>query len=249
MSFHEIEHNLEDKTDNDISHTAVQKWVNKYTKEAIKQTKDLHPKVGDTWVADETYIRIDQRKPYDTKFVNPYNKSRNAKWVVFWDIIDADTRFLLASIPATSRSAGEAKELMLKAAERAGKFPKVVVTDKLKSYIEGIENAYGADTIHRQSEPFDIKNDNNLIERFQGTIKDRTKVMRALKNRETLKRFMDGWLVQYNFFRPHMSLNDKTPAEAAGLKYDVKNWADVVGVEKVPLIQILEPQIIEDTKG
>ena len=137
MSFHEIENNIENQTDSDISHTAIYKWVNKYTDEAIKETKDLHPKVGDTWICDETFIRIDQRKPYDTKFVNPYNKSRKAKWVVFWDIIDADTRFLLASVPATSRSVGEAKELMLKAAKCAGKLPKVVVTDGLKSYIDG----------------------------------------------------------------------------------------------------------------
>jgi transposase-like protein len=242
MSFHEIEHNIEDRTDNDISHTAIMKWVNKYTKEAVKETKNLHPKVGDTWVADETFMRVDKRKKSEGNIQNPYDKSRSAKWVVFWDIIDADTRFLLASVPATSRSMGEAKELMLKAAERAGKLPKVVVTDKLKSYIDGIELAFGADTKHRQSEPFEIKNDNNLIERFQGTIKDRTKVMRALKNRETLKRFMDGWLVHYNFFRPHMSLDDMTPAEAAGLKYKYHNWADVVGVKKEPIVQILEPQ-------
>ena len=229
LSFHEIQHNIEDKTDSDISHTAIMNWVNKYTPEAIKQTKDLHPKVGDTWIADETFIRIDKRKPTDTKFVNPYNKSRKAKWVVYWDIIDADTRFLLASICATSRSAGEAKELMLKASERAGKLPKVVVTDGLKSYVDGMELAYGADSTHRITSPFEVRNDNNLIERFQGTIKDRTKVMRALKNGDTLKRFMDGWLVNYNFFKPHMSLNGKTPAEEAGLKYDCHNWVNVGG--------------------
>jgi putative transposase len=245
MSYHDIEHNIEDRTDNDISHTAIMKWVNKYTKEAVRETKDLHPKVGNTWIADETFMRVDKRKKTDTNIQNPYDKSRSAKWVVFWDIIDADTRFLLASVPATSRSTGEAKELMLKAAERAGKLPKVVVTDKLKSYIDGIELAFGSDTKHRQSEPFDVKNDNNLIERFHGTIKDRTKVMRALKNRETLKRFMDGWLVNYNYFRPHMALGDKTPAEVAGLNYKYHNWADVVGIKKQPIVQILEPQPVQ----
>jgi putative transposase len=247
MSFHEIENSIENRTDSDISHTAIMKWVNKYTKEAIRQTKDLHPKVGNTWIADETFIRIDKRKPNDSKINNPYSKSRSAKWVVFWDIIDADTRFLLASQVATSRSAGEAKELMLKAADRAGKLPKVVVTDKLKSYIEGIESAYGADTKHIQGEPFQVENNTNLIERFHGTIKDRTKVMRALKNRDTLKRFMDGWLVHYNFFRPHMSLENKTPAEVAGLKYDSHNWADIVGIKKEPIVKILEPEPVEES--
>jgi putative transposase len=242
MSFHEIEHNIENRTDNDISHTAIMKWVNKYTKEAIKQTKGLHPKVGNTWIADETFMRIDKRKTNDPTVINPYSKSRKAKWVVFWDIIDADTRFLLASQVASSRSTGEAKALMLKASECAGKLPKVVVTDKLKSYVDGIELAYGADTKHLQGKPFQVENNTNLIERFHGTIKDRTKVMRALKNRETLKRFMDGWLINYNYFRPHMSLNGKTPAEEAELKYDSHNWADIVGIKKEPIVKTLEPE-------
>jgi transposase-like protein len=249
MSFHEIENSIENRTDADISHTAITKWVKKYTKEAIRQTKDLHPKVGNTWIADETYIRIDKLKPTDPHIVNPYSKSRKAKWVVFWDIIDADTRFLLASVVANSRSAGEAQELMLKAAERAGKLPKVVITDKLKSYIEGIENAFGADTKHIQSEPFTVENNTNLIERFHGTIKDRTKVMRALRNRTTLKTFMDGWLVYYNFYRPHMSLGGKRPAEKAGLKYDNHSWADVVGVQKQPIVKTLEPEPVQESNA
>jgi putative transposase len=239
MSFHEIENNIDQQTDTDISHTAVIKWVNKYTSEAVRQTKDLHPKVGDTWIADETYVRVDKSK---ARVENPYDKSRSAKWVVFWDIIDADTRFLLASHLTSTRNKQDAQALMEKAARRAGKTPKVVVTDHLRAYLDGIELAYGSDTKHKQGEPFMIENNTNLIERFHGSLKDRTKVMRALKNKETLQRFSDGWLVHYNFFRPHMSLENKTPAEQAGLKYDNHNWADIVGYEKKPIVQILVPQ-------
>jgi transposase InsO family protein len=42
--------------------------------------------------------------------------------------------------------------------------------------------------------------------------------MRGLKSIKTARQFLDGWLVHYNFFRPHMSLDDKTPAEVAGIK-------------------------------
>jgi putative transposase len=133
---------------------------------------------------------------------------------------------------------------MEKAAKRAGKIPKVVITDKLGSYLDGIEMAYCSDAKHIQGKPFDIENNTNLIERFHGSIKERTKVMRALKNKNTLKRFMDGWLVHYNFFRPHMSLEGKTPAEEAGIKYENHNWADLIGCEKKPIVQTLEPQPI-----
>jgi hypothetical protein len=51
--------------------------------------------------------------------------------------------------------------------------------------------------------------------------------MRGLKNIETAKDFIEGWLVHYNYLRPHTSLDDKTPAEAADIDYPYKNWADI----------------------
>jgi putative transposase len=117
---------------------------------------------------------------------------------------------------------------MEKAARVAGKTPRIVVTDKLRAYLDGIELAFGSDTYHKRSAPFEIGNNNNLIERFHGTLKERTKVMRALKNKNTLKKFADGWLVYYNFFRPHMSLKDRTPAQAAGVNFPYHNWKELI---------------------
>jgi transposase-like protein len=36
---------------------------------------------------------------------------------------------------------------------------------------------------------------NNLIERFHGTLKSRTKVLRGLKSAQTAEDFTDAWLV------------------------------------------------------
>jgi putative transposase len=137
-----------------VSTGSLYNWVNRFTDLATKEADNYTPKVGDTWIADETFIRIDKSK---ANVDNPYDKSRKAKWVVFWDIIDADTRFLLASHITTTRGTQDAKELMEKAAKCAGKLPKVVVTDKLKAYLDGIELAYGADTQHKQGEPFTVE--------------------------------------------------------------------------------------------
>jgi putative transposase len=227
MSENEIRRNLIQQDSNYISTGSVYNWVNRFTNLAVKEADKQTPKVGDTWIADETYVRVDKHKTSDDNVENPYSKSKKAKWVIFWDIIDADTRFLLASHLTTTRGTADAQALMGKAAKRAGKLPKVVVTDKLAAYLDGIELAYGADSKHKQSSPFEIENDNNLIERFHGTLKDRTKVMRALKNKDTLQKFTDGWLVHYNYFRPHMSLDDKTPAEKAKIKFPFRNWKDV----------------------
>ena len=73
--------------------------------------------------------------------------------------------------------------------------------------------------------------------------------MRDLKDTRTLKRFTDGWLVHYNFFRPNMALDNKSPAEIAGLKYDCHDWADVVGYKKAPLVQTLSPEIVPSVES
>jgi transposase-like protein len=209
MSLNGIRRHFQQEFETMPSTATVYEWVEKYTPIAIKNFRDYHPKVGDTWVADETVLKIGGQK------------------VWFWDIIDRDTRFLLASRVSTSRTATDARILMEKAYEKAGKAPKVILTDKLHSYLDGIEMAFGSDTEHRQSRPFTTEDSTNDIERFHGTLKSRTKVMRGLKGIESAIEFTDGWLVYYNYFRPHESLGDRTPASVAKIVYPVKDWADV----------------------
>jgi len=211
MSQNAIRRHLQQENGCSPSTATIYEWIDKYTQSAIKQTQDYHPKVGDVWVADETVLRIDGQN------------------VWFWDIIDRDTRYLLATHVSTTRNARDAKALMDKASKKAGKTPKVVITDKLSAYLDGIEIAYGSDTEHRQGKPFTtVKEDStNEIERFHGTLKARTKVMRGLKNVDTAIQFTDGWLVHYNYLRPHESLDDESPARVSGIQYPFENWADI----------------------
>ena len=96
-----------------------------------------------------------------------------------------------------------------------------------------------ADTHISKAHRLRVENNTNLIERFHGSLKDRTKVMRALKNKDTLEKFTDGWLVHYNYFRPHMSLDGKTPAQEAGIKFPFRNWKDVVELTIAGIMEIL----------
>jgi transposase-like protein len=229
-----IQDRLVQQFGNKPSTATIFEWINKYTDEAIKAIKDYHPQVGDTWIADETFVRVDKSK---ANVENPYSKSRKAKWVIFWDIIDADTRYLLATHLTTTRGTQDAKALMEKAARCAGKVPKVVVSDSLKAYLDGVELAFGSDTTHKQGKPFQVENNTNLIERFHGTLKSRTKVMRALKNKDTLEKFSNGWLVHYNYLREHMSL-EKPPAREAKVDYPFDNWVDIIRIAH-PQVKVL----------
>ena len=222
-SINDIRNHLKQEHGYYPSKHVVFEWVDKYTSLASKQFRDVHPKVGDTWIADETVLELD----------------KGIK-VWFWDIIDSKTRFLIASRASLTRGTRDAQALMESALKRAGKSPKAVITDELRSYLDGVELTFGADTEHKLGGPFKFKtsgDNTSLIERFHNTLKDRTKVMRDLKDKDTLKRFTDGWLVYYNFFRPNMALNELPPAQVAGLVYDWHSWADVVEYEKEPLVR------------
>jgi putative transposase len=86
---------------------------------------------------------------------------------------------------------------------------------------------------HLRSMGFNADINTNLIERFHATIKDRVKIMRGLKSRESAKLIMNGWLIHYNFFRPHQSLNNSTPAEKAKIDFAFKNWTNIVKSESM----------------
>jgi putative transposase len=213
MSINEIRSHLKQEHGYYPSKSVVFGWVQKYTELASKQFKDYHPQVGDYWVADETMLDVD---------------GQHKLW--FYDIIDTKTRYLLASRVALSRTTNDAEALMRDAEARADKKPKQIITDQNYSYLDGIEKAYGSDSEHVLGNPFKSKTtgeSTSQIERFHGTLKDRTKVIRSFRDFETLKEFTDGWLIYYNYFKPHLSLDGKTPAEQANIQYDVKNWADL----------------------
>jgi putative transposase len=192
------------------SDSTVYGWVSKYTKEAIAKTKDVQPNVGSVWLVDETVLKV------------------NGKNTWFYDIIDLKTRYLLASHISPNRYLGDARIVLAKAAKRAGKKPNVVVSDSLPSYPQAIAEIFKGDTKHIRYKGITREPNNNILERFHGTLKARTKVMRGLKSLETARLFTDGWLVFYNFIRPHEALDNETPAKRAGVDSPIYDWVNVV---------------------
>ncbi len=65
---------------------------------------------------------------------------------------------------------------------------------------------------------------NNRIERLNGTMRERVKVQRGWKTVGT--QLAEGQRIAYNFVKPHMALEGKTPAQEAGIK--IKGWKDLL---------------------
>jgi len=223
-----IQRHLNQQYDTYMSESGIYNWVQRFTKEAIAQARDYKPKVGDVWVADETMIDLGGRK------------------VWYWDIIDVKSRYLLESHISTTRTTKDAQILVRNAEKRAGKVPKVIHTDYLRAYLDGIELAFGADTEHIQGKPFMVGNKNNIIERFHGTLKDRINVFRGFRDMATAQLLTDGWLIHYNFFKEHESLGNVPPAVKMG-KTPFMDWADVLDNKQV--LPVVTPVTVRRLKA
>lgn len=213
MSLHSICTRLALEYNNFVSGSTVRKWIYTFAKKVANGTENYRPNIGDVWVADETVLKIP------------------GKNVFFWDIIDVKTRFLLASQMCLIRTSSDARILMKKASERAGRLPTVVLSDKLQAYLDGIELAFGGITKHISAKGLAAEdNINNIIyiESFRGSLRDRLKVMERLRRRASAEIIMESWPVYYNYLKRPDSLGDKTPAEKAGIEFQPRNWLDII---------------------
>ena len=202
------------------SKATVYEWVRDFSAEAVEEMKDHPAKTGGgNWVADEMYLDVKRKKAY------------------LWDIMDTDTRYILASHLSYKRDSTAARAILRKALAASDGPPKSITTDKLRAYIKPIKDIV-PEAKHIQSQGLAAEVNNNLSERLQGTYRDREKTLRGLESIETGQRFLDGWTLNYNLFRKHEGLKNKTPASKALADPPFTEWADVVKGDAV------EPQLV-----
>jgi len=222
MPLDSIQRQLQQDYDKYLSEAGIYKWIIRFTKEAIRQARSFRPTVGSTWMADETMVDVGGHK------------------IWFWDLIDVQSRYLLASHLSTTRNTEDAQILVEKAIRQAGKRPRTIITDKLRSYIDGIDLASGGTIQHIRSKPFTNVDSTNILERFQGTLKDRTDVIRGFGNMSTARLLTDGWLIHYNFFKEHTALGNVPPARKMGISLPFKDWGDILTNSLYPHTEVGE---------
>jgi len=193
-----------------VDPVTVWRWVIRFSAKAEKVLGQLKVKTSWRWVVDETMVKVGGTN------------------VWLWDVIEARTRFLLATHLTVSRGMRSAVAVLAEANKRTIGTPNYIVSDGMPAYPDAIERVFGADSKHIRAKGLTEKVNTNLIERFQGTVKERTKVMRGLKTMESAKVISEGFIIHYNFLRPHMTLKGQTPAVVAGLRLPFKTWIELV---------------------
>lgn len=193
-----------------ISDVTPLNWVRRFTGLAVMETDKYKPQVGSNWIVYETVL----------------NNGDNKLFIL--DIMDIKTRFLIASHMSVNETAGDIEKLLLRASDRTGKLPEIIYTDKLKPCLDGIAANFYTANVQNCEQPFIGKNSVYLLRRFHTPIGDRSKAMKHLYNIQSIRQFLDGWLVYYNFFKQQVSLQNQTPAALAGIQYDFRNWKDII---------------------
>jgi len=197
-----------------VSHVAVYGWIGKYVRLMEKYLNQITPQVSDKWRADELYLKV----------------KGNTKYL--FAMMDDETRFWIAQQVADNKATSDVRPLFKLAKEIAGKKPKVLITDG--AYNFAIANRkewwtrYKDDrTEHVRDIHFKGNPHNNKMERLNGEVRDREKVMRSLKTSDTP--ILKGYRIFHNYIREHEGLNGETPADRAGIKIKGENkWMTII---------------------
>jgi transposase-like protein len=207
-----------------VNPTTPMRWVKKYLKILSRYTEQYKAEVGSIWHSDEM-----------TVFIKKEGEERYYEWI--WNVMDAQTRFLLACRVTQSRFIEDAKVPLMEARERADKRPLAVVTDGLQAYDQAITDVFYDRSapmrdVHFQMGTFQTKPNNNILERLNGTIRERTKVMRSLSGTPGAEDFTQAMQTYYNYIRPHQGIKGKTPAEMAHIPIDFSGnrWQTMIAL-------------------
>jgi transposase-like protein len=197
----------------DVSYQTVYNWIKKYTSLMQSYLDKITPQVSDTWRADEIYIKVRGNMKY------------------LFAMMDDETRFLIAQEVADSKYLHDVSKLFQKSRDVAGKKPLKLITDGLRAYGQAFMKEYRTTpyprSVHVKNITIRGERNNNKMERLNGEIRDREKVMRGLKKADT--HILTGYQIFHNHFRPHMALDGKTPAEKAGIKIEGDNkWITLI---------------------
>jgi len=214
LSLRKTQRNLEQVFGERVSQVTILNWLKKYSKLVKGFTSTLTPELSGYWHEDETMIQCEGRN------------------VWFWEMIDEETRFLVASHVSGTRTLEDTIAMFKKGYEQSKKRPKAIFVDGSFVYQPAFNkifySRYKAERVELvQKVGIRSRETNNLVERLHGTIKDRTKPMRGLKDQESTRAILEGYTVHYNFVRPHQSLDGKTPAQVAGIE-NLSNWRTLI---------------------
>jgi transposase-like protein len=144
----------------------IYNWIKRYIPVISEYVNSLTPQLSDTWHADEIFVKMHGGLTYKGK----------TNLAFLWNVMDRDTRFLLASKISEARDINGAVAVFKEAIKNAnGSKPEKVLTDSWRAYRQGISETFKTEHVAKCGIGKPHAN-NNRIERLNGTLRERIKV-------------------------------------------------------------------------
>ena len=187
-----------------VSYESIREWSLRFARLFANKLKRRRPRPGDKWHMDEVFIRIRGKLHY------------------LWRAIDQEGR-VLDILVQSRRSARAAKRFFRKLLRGLQSVPRVIITDKLRSYaaakreiLPGVE--------HRQSRYL-----NNRVEVSHQPTRRRERQMQRFKSARQAQRFLSVHSRIHSHFqlrRHRLTANQYRAARDLAFR----EWHEIIGV-------------------
>jgi putative transposase len=150
-----------------VSHETIRQWCARFGPEYAAGLRRRKPQAGDKWHLDEVYIKI------------------SGEWQYLWRAVDQDGN-VLDILVQSRRDAKAAKRFMAKLMKKQRRVPRVLVTDKLKSYGSAHR------TVMRSVEHRSHKGLNNRAENSHQPTRQRERAMKGFRSPRRAQQFLSA---------------------------------------------------------
>jgi putative transposase len=188
-----------------VTYEAIRKWCRKFGQDCANQLRRRLPRPGDKWHLDEAFLTIKGARHY------------------LWRAVDQAGN-VLDILVQSHRNKKAAKKYSHKLLRGLQYVPRVVITDKLKSYgaakreiLPGVE--------HRQHRYL-----NNRAENSHQPTRQRERRMQGFKSPGHAQRFLSAYGPIAQHFRPRRHLFC-APAYRPEMKKRFQGWGEITGTE------------------
>ena len=224
MSLRKIQEHLQMFAPKNSHYSTIYRWIVKYANMIGTLTDNIQIKSGKELMSDEM----------------EYHRLGEQNWFV--DVMDTETRFVVASDYMKSRTIENLTKVLKKGKLATGEQVKIITTDGLQGYERVLKKSFGLKTHWNHKSPIihnvviaSERGFNHKIERLHNTIRDRTKIMRGFHGSlESARAIMKGMEIYYNFVRKHQGIEGKTPSEEAILELclSTNKWLSLIKMSK-----------------
>jgi putative transposase len=189
-----------------VSYEAIRKWCRKFGQAYANQRRRRHPRPGDKWHLDEVFLTINGERHY------------------LWRAVDQQGHGLDILVQRR-RNKQAAKKFFRKLLKDLRYVPRVIITDKLKSYgaakqemLPGVE--------HRQHRYL-----NNRAENSHQPTRQRERRMPGFKSPGHAQRFLAAYGPLAQHFRPRRHRLSAS-AYRQEMRHRFESWAEITGTER-----------------